>query len=57
LKPAASPAVLNGRACGGFRSVKGRFTGAQPIPSAIQTALISGLAAAAGFGLSKIILK
>jgi VIT1/CCC1 family predicted Fe2+/Mn2+ transporter len=35
--------------------VKGRFTGARPIRSAIQTALIGGLAAAVAFGLAKAI--
>lgn len=34
---------------------KGRFTGARPLRSALQTALIGGLAAAAAFGLAKII--
>jgi len=37
--------------------VKGRFTGARPIRSAIQTALIGGLAAAVAFGLAKAISK
>ena len=36
-----------------FGYVKGRFTGAQPIRSAIQTALIGGLAAAVAYGLAK----
>jgi vacuolar iron transporter family protein len=38
-----------------FGYVKGRFTGARPIRSAIQTALIGGLAAAVAFGLAKAI--
>jgi vacuolar iron transporter family protein len=38
-----------------FGYVKGRFTGAAPIRSALQTALIGGLAAAAAFGLAKAI--
>jgi predicted membrane protein (TIGR00267 family) len=38
-----------------FGYVKGRFTGARPIRSALQTALIGGLAAA--FGLAKLISK
>jgi vacuolar iron transporter family protein len=38
-----------------FGYVKGRFTGARPVRSAIQTALIGGLAAAAAFGLAKAI--
>ena len=40
-----------------FGYVKGRFTGAPPIRSALQTALIGGLAAAAAFGLAKLISK
>jgi vacuolar iron transporter family protein len=38
-----------------FGYIKGRFTGAPPIRSAIQTALIGGLAAAVAFGLAKAI--
>jgi VIT1/CCC1 family predicted Fe2+/Mn2+ transporter len=38
-----------------FGYVKGRFTGTRPIRSALQTALIGGLAAAAAFGLAKLI--
>jgi predicted membrane protein (TIGR00267 family) len=40
-----------------FGYVKGRFTGARPIRSALQTALIGSLAAAAAFGLAKFISK
>jgi VIT1/CCC1 family predicted Fe2+/Mn2+ transporter len=40
-----------------FGYVKGRFTGAQPMRSALQTALIGGLAAGAAFGLAKLISK
>ena len=40
-----------------FGYVKGRFTGARPVRSALQTALIGGLAAAAAFGLAKLISK
>ena len=40
-----------------FGYVKGRFTGGRPIRSALQTALIGGLAAAAAFGLAKLISK
>jgi VIT1/CCC1 family predicted Fe2+/Mn2+ transporter len=40
-----------------FGYVKGHFTGGQPIRSALQTALIGGLAAAAAFGLAKLISK
>jgi VIT1/CCC1 family predicted Fe2+/Mn2+ transporter len=38
-----------------FGYVKGRFTGARPARSAAQTALIGGLAAAAAFGIAKVI--
>ncbi|MEO7909485.1 MAG: VIT1/CCC1 transporter family protein [Roseiflexaceae bacterium] len=38
-----------------FGYVKGRFTGARPIQSAIQTALIGGLAAAAAFAIARAI--
>jgi VIT1/CCC1 family predicted Fe2+/Mn2+ transporter len=40
-----------------FGYVKGRFTGGRPINSALQTALIGGLAAAAAFGLARLIAK
>jgi VIT1/CCC1 family predicted Fe2+/Mn2+ transporter len=40
-----------------FGYVKARFTGGRPIPSALQTALIGGVAAAAAFGLSKLISR
>ncbi len=38
-----------------FGYVKGRFTGAEPIRSALQTMLIGGLAAAAAFGIARAI--
>jgi len=38
-----------------FGFVKGRFTGARPIRSALQTVLIGGLAAAAAFGIARAI--
>lgn len=38
-----------------FGYVKGRFTGAAPIRSALQTMLIGGLAAAAAFGIARAI--
>ncbi len=38
-----------------FGYVKGRFTGARPARSAVQTALIGGLAAAAAFGIARAI--
>ena len=40
-----------------FGYVKGRFTGASPIRSAFQTALIGGLAAAAAFLIARLISK
>jgi len=40
-----------------FGYIKARFTGGRPIPSALQTALIGGVAAAAAFGLSKLISR
>ena len=38
-----------------FGYVKGRFTGGHSIRSALQTAMIGGLAAAAAFGLARLI--
>jgi vacuolar iron transporter family protein len=38
-----------------FGYVKGRFTGARPIRSALQTAVIGGLAAAAAFLIARLI--
>jgi VIT1/CCC1 family predicted Fe2+/Mn2+ transporter len=40
-----------------FGYIKGRFTGARPFRSAMQTALIGGLAAAVAFGLAKFISR
>jgi vacuolar iron transporter family protein len=40
-----------------FGYVKARYTGTHPIRSALQTALIGSLAAAAAFGLAKFISK
>ena len=40
-----------------FGYIKGRFTRGHPIRSALQTALIGGLAAAAAFGLAKLISR
>ena len=37
-----------------FGYLKGRFTGANPVKSAAQTALVGGLAAAAAFALAKL---
>ena len=39
----------------GFGYVKGRFTGTHPVRSALQTALIGGLAAAAAFAIARAI--
>lgn len=38
-----------------FGYVKGQFTGAPPMRSALQTAVIGGLAAAAAFGIARLI--
>ncbi len=38
-----------------FGYIKGHFTGARPLRSAIQTTLIGGVAAAAAFGIAKSI--
>jgi VIT1/CCC1 family predicted Fe2+/Mn2+ transporter len=38
-----------------FGYVKGHFTGTRPIRSALQTALVVGLAAAAAFGMARAI--
>jgi len=38
-----------------FGFVKGRFTGARPVRSAMQTASIGGLAAAAAFGIARAV--
>jgi vacuolar iron transporter family protein len=38
-----------------FGYVKGHFTGARPIRSALQTVLVGGLAAAAAFGIARAI--
>jgi VIT1/CCC1 family predicted Fe2+/Mn2+ transporter len=38
-----------------FGYVKGQFTGASPLRSALQTVVIGGLAAAAAFGIARAI--
>jgi len=38
-----------------FGYVKGQFTGARPLQSALQTVLVGGLAAAAAFGIARAI--
>lgn len=38
-----------------FGYIKGRFTGKRPIRSALQTALVGGIAAAAAFGIARAI--
>ncbi|HEX9069169.1 MAG TPA: VIT1/CCC1 transporter family protein [Ktedonobacterales bacterium] len=40
-----------------FGYIKGRFTGAHPLRSGLQTALIGGLAAAAAFGIARLIAR
>jgi VIT1/CCC1 family predicted Fe2+/Mn2+ transporter len=48
-------AITTLAALGGFGYIKGRFTGAPPLRSAIQTVLIGGLAAAAAFMIARAI--
>lgn len=38
-----------------FGYIKGRFTGTRPMRSALQTVLVGGLAAAAAFGLARLV--
>ena len=38
-----------------FGYAKGRFTGASPLRSALQTTLVGGLAAAAAFAIARAI--
>jgi predicted membrane protein (TIGR00267 family) len=40
-----------------FGFVKGRFTGARPLVSALQTVMVGALAAAAAFALAKAITR
>ncbi len=47
--------AVTGAALLAFGYIKGRFTGAPPVRSAIQTALIGGLAATAAFALARLI--
>src|SRR5262249_12822740 len=39
----------------GFGAIKGRFAGGRPFRSGIRTVLIGGLAAAAAFGLARML--
>jgi vacuolar iron transporter family protein len=48
-------ALLTGVALAGFGYIKARFTGLPPLRSAIQTLVIGGLAAAAAFGIARVI--
>lgn len=47
--------VLTIAALGGFGFVKGHFTGTHKLRSALQTALIGGLAAAAAFTIARVV--
>ena len=38
-----------------FGYVKGRFTGAPPVLSSVRTTIIGGLAAAAAYGIARLI--
>ena len=51
----AVSAVVTLAALGIFGYLKGRYTGANPLRSALQTMVIGGLAAAAAFVLAKLI--
>jgi len=44
-------------ALGVFGFVKGRFTGIHPLKGAVQTVVIGGIAAAAAFGLAKLVSR
>ncbi len=48
-------AIVTLLALGVFGFIKGRFTGTQPVRSALQTMLIGGIAAGVAFGLAKLI--
>jgi vacuolar iron transporter family protein len=47
--------LVTAAALAAFGAIKGRFTGAAPLRSALQTLLVGGLAAAAAFLLAKLI--
>ena len=47
-------AIVTSIALFGFGYVKGNFTGAKPIVSAIQTLLIGGLAATVAFSIARV---
>ncbi len=47
--------IVTGLALLFFGFIKGRFTGAQPVRSALQTALIGGLAAGAAYVIARMI--
>jgi vacuolar iron transporter family protein len=51
----AVSALVTLMALGVFGFVKGRFTGARPLLSAVQTMAIGGIAAAAAFALARAI--
>ncbi len=60
LEPTARAAllpsvVLTLTALAIFGYVKGRFTGAAPVRSALQTVVIGGLAATAAFGIARVV--
>ncbi len=49
--------ALTGIALFLFGWIKGRFTGVAPLKSALQTTLVGGLAAAAAFGIARLIAR
>jgi len=60
LIPRSRPALVVSAACTmvaliAFGYVKGRFTGARPFRSALQTGLVGGLAAMAAYALAKLL--
>jgi hypothetical protein len=56
-QPARRPPASRRGACAPGKKVKGRFTGAHPIRSGLQTALIGGVAAGAAFLIARLIMR
>ena len=51
----ANPGAVTIVALAVFGYIKGRYTGAAPVRSALQTTLVGGLAAAAAFAIARLI--
>jgi len=47
--------LVTGVALAVFGYIKGRYTGAAPVRSAVQTTLVGGIAAAAAFAIARLI--